>query len=216
MENAQALTDHFRDSDFTLQVIHEFFGLFKSIDGDVYRRDPSSLDKLQMIESDERKQKKQEVEKILLKQVNYLTVDDRQQIIAYAHEFLDEIMVEVTLISALCEILGIDIRKLSEERLSYWVVQGYMNLQEVEKPAEETISPKKKEMLLQVTEIESLLSNKELTLFHLINKDLCTYGEAAEQMNLAVGTVKSMSQRIKNKIDNYFEYGHQINLFEIC
>ncbi|MBK4835664.1 hypothetical protein CU013_2003 [Enterococcus faecium] len=81
---------------------------------------------MQMIESDERKQKKQEVEKILLKQVNYLTVDDRQQIIAYAHEFLDEIMVEVTLISALCEILGIDIRKLSEERLSYWVVQGYM------------------------------------------------------------------------------------------
>lgn len=79
-----------------------------------------------MIESDERKQKKQEVEKILLKQVNYLTVDDRQQIIAYAYEFLDEIMVEVTLISALCEILGIDIRKLSEERLSYWVAQGYM------------------------------------------------------------------------------------------
>ena len=116
LENAQALTDHFRDSDFTLQVIHEFFGLFKSIDGDVYR----------MIESDERKQKKQEVEKILLKQVNYLTVDDRQQIIAYAYEFLDEIMVEVTLISALCEILGIDIRKLSEERLSYWVAQGYM------------------------------------------------------------------------------------------
>lgn len=58
LENAQALTDHFRDSDFTLHVIHKFFGLFKSIDGDVYRRDPSSLDKLQMIESDERKQKK--------------------------------------------------------------------------------------------------------------------------------------------------------------
>ncbi len=126
LENAQALTDYFRDTDFTLQVIHEFFGLFKSIDGDVYRRDPSSLDKLQMIESDERKQKKQEVEKILLKQVNYLTVEDRQQIISYANEFLDEIMIEVTLISALCEILAIDIRKLSEGRLSYWIAQGYM------------------------------------------------------------------------------------------
>lgn len=126
IENAQVLTDHFRDSDFTLQVIHEFFGLFKSIDGDVYRRDPSSLDKLQMIESEERKEKKKEVEKILLKQVNYLTNDDRQQIISYAYEFLDEIMVEVTLISVLCEILGIDIRKLSEERLSYWISQGYM------------------------------------------------------------------------------------------
>lgn len=126
LENAQVLSDYFRDSDFTLQIIHEFFGLFKSIDSNVYRRDPSSLDKLQMIESDERMQKKKEVEKILLKQVNYLTNDDRQQIISYAFEFLDEIMVDVTLISALCEILGIDIRKLSEERLSYWVQQGYM------------------------------------------------------------------------------------------
>lgn len=63
LENAQTLTDYFRDSDFTLQVIHEFFGLFKSIDGDVYRRDPSSLDKLQMIESDERKQKKKKLRK---------------------------------------------------------------------------------------------------------------------------------------------------------
>lgn len=126
LENAQVLSDYFRDSDFTLQVIHEFFGLFKSIDSNVYRRDPSSLDKLQMIESDERMQKKKDVEKILLKQVNYLTNDDRQQIISYAFEFLDEIMVDVTLISALCEILGIDIRKLSEERLSYWVQQGYM------------------------------------------------------------------------------------------
>lgn len=32
LENAQALTDHFRDSDFTLHVIHKFFGLFKSIE----------------------------------------------------------------------------------------------------------------------------------------------------------------------------------------
>ncbi|MEQ7275183.1 helix-turn-helix transcriptional regulator [Enterococcus thailandicus] len=126
LENAQVLSDYFRDSDFTLQIIHEFFGLFKSIDSNVYRRDPSSLDKLQMIESDERMQKKKDVEKILLKQVNYLTNDDRQQIISYAFEFLDEIMVDVTLISALCEILGIDIRKLSEERLSYWIQQGYM------------------------------------------------------------------------------------------
>lgn len=126
LENAQVLTDYFRDSDFTLQIVHEFFGLFKSIDGDVYRRDPSSLDKLQMIESKERKEKKKEVEKILLKQVDYLTADDRQKIMAYAYEFLDEIMVEATLISSLCGILETDIRNLSEQRLSYWVSQGYM------------------------------------------------------------------------------------------
>lgn len=79
-----------------------------------------------MIESDERKQKKQEVEKILLKNEDYLTAEDRQQIISYAYEFLDEIMIEMTLISVLCEILGIDIRQLSEQRLTYWISQGYM------------------------------------------------------------------------------------------
>lgn len=89
-------------------------------------------------------------------------------------------------------------------------------LQEVEKPTESTITLEKKEMLTQLIEIQSILSEKELQLFHLINKDLCTYGEAAQKMGLAVGTVKSMSQRIKNKIDCYFEYGHQMNLFEIC
>nr|WP_240485843.1 hypothetical protein [Enterococcus plantarum] len=40
-----------------------------------------------------------------------------------------------------------------------------------------------------------------------------TYGEAAKEMKIEVGTVKSMSQRIKNKIDRYFEFRHQISLF---
>lgn len=93
------------------------------------------------------------------------------------------------------------------EQMSYQVY-----LQNVEEPVER-MSEEKREMLLQVTEIESLLSGKELELFHLINKELLTYGEAASQMGLAVGTVKSMSQRIKNKIEKYFEYGHQIQLF---
>ena len=39
---------------------------------------------------------------------------------------LEEIMIEVTLISVLCDILGIDIRQLSEQRLTYWISQGYM------------------------------------------------------------------------------------------
>lgn len=96
------------------------------------------------------------------------------------------------------------------------VMSYQVYLQNVEKPVEEIVSPKKKEMLIQLREVKSLLSSKELALFQLIHVDLCTYGEAAKKMGIAVGTVKSMSQRIKNKIDHYFEYGHQIDLFEIC
>ncbi|MGG5358575.1 MULTISPECIES: DUF1351 domain-containing protein [unclassified Enterococcus] len=44
LENAQTLTDYFRDSDFTLQIVHEFFGLFKSIDGNLVFKESDLAD----------------------------------------------------------------------------------------------------------------------------------------------------------------------------
>ncbi|MFQ9604763.1 MAG: hypothetical protein ACLR0O_15250, partial [Staphylococcus aureus] len=72
IENALRLSDHFRDSTFTMEVIHQFFGMFKTCDGDVYRKDPSSLDRLQKIESNERKALKHDIERIILKNPEYL------------------------------------------------------------------------------------------------------------------------------------------------
>lgn len=66
------------------------------------------------------------------------------------------------------------------------------------------------EMLLEVL---SILSPRELELFKLKHECLLTEAECATTMEISLGTVKSMSQRIRTKIDGYFNYGFQIELF---
>lgn len=66
------------------------------------------------------------------------------------------------------------------------------------------------EMLLEVL---STLSPRELELFKLKHECLLTESECAATMEISLGTVKSMSQRIRTKIDDYFNYGYQIELF---
>lgn len=66
------------------------------------------------------------------------------------------------------------------------------------------------EMMLEVL---STLSPRELELFKLKNECLLTEEECAKTMEISLGTVKSMSQRIRDKVDNYFNYGFQVKLF---
>lgn len=73
----------------------------------------------------------------------------------------------------------------------------------------------KKAQMEQLKEILSVLSAREKELFELKHAAVLTEEECAEKMGIALGTVKSMSQRIRDKIDNYFVYGHQMNLLDI-
>lgn len=82
------------------------------------------------------------------------------------------------------------------------------------KDSEDQIQNKEKELKLeQVNEILSVFSEREKELFLLRHTVMMSEEECAQKMGIAVGTVKSMSQRIRDKIDRYFEYGHQISLF---
>ncbi|EGO7825049.1 hypothetical protein FI616_002915 [Enterococcus faecalis] len=126
IENALRLSNYFKDSTFTLEVIHQFFGIFKICDGDVYRKDPASLERLQKIESDERKSLEENVERIILKNPEYFSENDISKIITYINEYLDEVMIEITLLSILCDLVAIDIRYLSEQRLTHWEQLGYV------------------------------------------------------------------------------------------
>ena len=71
----------------------------------------------------------------------------------------------------------------------------------------------KQERLIQIKEILEILSPREKEFFLLKNEALLTEEECAEKMNVALGTVKSMSQRIRNKIEFYFENPCQTALF---
>ena len=78
---------------------------------------------------------------------------------------------------------------------------------------EDQSTKKKTEQHEMMLEVLSTLSPRELELFKLKNECLLTEEECAKTMGISLGTVKSMSQRIRTKIDEYFNYGFQIELF---
>ncbi|EKL7558240.1 hypothetical protein PSN82_001853, partial [Enterococcus faecalis] len=80
------------------------------------------------IESDERKSLEENVERIILKNPEYFSENDISKIITYINEYLDEVMIEITLLSILCDLVAIDIRYLSEQRLTHWEQLGYVRI----------------------------------------------------------------------------------------
>lgn len=81
------------------------------------------------------------------------------------------------------------------------------SLNEVEK------SQEKQERLTQIKEVLAILSPREKEYFLLKNEAILTEEECAEKMNVELGTIKSMAQRIRNKIEFYFENPCQTSLF---
>lgn len=71
----------------------------------------------------------------------------------------------------------------------------------------------KQERLIQIKEILAILSPREKEFFLLKHEAILTEEECAEKMNVELGTVKSMGQRIRNKIEFYFENPCQTALF---
>lgn len=78
---------------------------------------------------------------------------------------------------------------------------------------EEENSWEKQERLTQVKEILAVLSPREKEYFLLKHEAILTEEECAEKMNVELGTIKSMAQRIRNKIEFYFENPCQTSLF---
>lgn len=71
----------------------------------------------------------------------------------------------------------------------------------------------KQERLIQIKEILAILSPREKEFFLLKHEAILTEEECAEKMNVELGTVKSIAQRIRNKIEFYFENPCQTALF---
>ena len=75
------------------------------------------------------------------------------------------------------------------------------------------VDEEKQERIQQMKEILSILSPREKEYFVLKHEAMLTEEECAEKLNLELGTIKSMSQRIRNKIECYFNGPHQTSLF---
>lgn len=75
-ENAVRLAEYANDTDLTMSIIYQFFGIFRPMDGDVYRRDLSASDDLRELEENERDEAKALAQRVLLKRVQKLSTDD--------------------------------------------------------------------------------------------------------------------------------------------
>lgn len=75
------------------------------------------------------------------------------------------------------------------------------------------LSTEKSENIQQVKEILAILSKQEREYFLLKHQAMMSNKECAEKMGIKEGTVKSMSQRIRTKIENYFIQPTQTALF---
>lgn len=100
-----------------------------------------------------------------------------------------------------------------DECIKYRGLKHQDRLTSEDEERNEVRDQKKEVMMDQLKEILSLLSDRERQLFILKHTAMISDVECATKLELAPGTVKSMQQRIRNKIDRYFEYGHQMSLF---
>ena len=76
-ENGVRISDYANDSDLTMSIIYQFFGIFRPMDGDVYKSDLSASDDLQELEEDERDEAKRLAKRVLCN--SYLHVSQKKK-----------------------------------------------------------------------------------------------------------------------------------------
>lgn len=114
------------DSKFSLEVAYLFFGTISAMTGDKYQSNPLALDILQQKESNERKAKKDLALEILTLKNGKFDQSDKDTLFDYASEYLDEIMVETTMLVSLLDICDKTLMEAVNARMPYWQEKGYM------------------------------------------------------------------------------------------
>lgn len=124
-ENAVRIAELANDNDLTLNIIYTFFGILRPVDGDVYRKDISSINELRELEEEERDQARLLVRRVLLKEVNKMTQNEMELVLRYAKEEAEVVFVTTQHLNALCDILGISMKDLFKMFMSDWQEAGY-------------------------------------------------------------------------------------------
>lgn len=126
IQKAEQHAESINDSKFSLEMAYIFFGAVSAMTGDKYQNNPLALDILQQKESNERKAKKDRALEVITLNDGTLSREDKDIILDYSMEFLDEIMVETTMLVSLLDLCDVSINKAVEKRLPYWEERGYM------------------------------------------------------------------------------------------
>ncbi|EOH80755.1 helix-turn-helix transcriptional regulator [Enterococcus malodoratus] len=124
-ENAVRMAEFADDSELTMSIIYQFFGIFRPLDGDTYRRDLSSSDDLRELEENERDKAKVIAQRVLLKRVQKLNSDDFDLLLKFSKEQAEAVFANIQYLNALCEIQNISIMDLFDIFMKDWQDAGY-------------------------------------------------------------------------------------------
>lgn len=114
------------DSTFSNQMAHETFGTLPVMESDIYSESPFALDFLQQKESNERKARKEHTLMILCKVDEALTKEDKDDLMVYVNEYLDEMLIEMKLVLSILTKTNISFMKAISMRKPYWIVKKYL------------------------------------------------------------------------------------------
>ncbi|MGX7417776.1 hypothetical protein ACWOFR_03115 [Carnobacterium gallinarum] len=126
IEAMTELANVIHDSQLSQELAHEVFGSIPSMKPTIYQDNEFSLDVLQKKESNERKFLKEEVLLLLAKQNNWLADSDKVFLQKYVNEFLDEVLVEIKLITKIALRADVELLDLISKRKPYWQQIGYL------------------------------------------------------------------------------------------
>ena len=114
------------DSELSQQLAHESFGTLPNFSSDKYEESAFAMDVFQRKESNERKAMKDQAELALTKLNHKLTETDKSVLAAYVNEFLDEILIELKIVSLISRKIDISTSQLINKRVPYWINEDYL------------------------------------------------------------------------------------------
>ncbi|WP_423189456.1 helix-turn-helix domain-containing protein [Alkalibacterium sp. f15] len=114
------------DSIFSQDMANKVFGTLPAMDSSTYELSVHSIDYIVIVEESERQQKKNQAMIALTKNKDTLTENDRDVILKYALDYLDEVFIETSSIISILDKLNISLRKAVNERTPHWKAKKYL------------------------------------------------------------------------------------------
>lgn len=124
-ENGVRIAEYANDTELTMSIVYQFFGIFRPLDGDTYRRDLSASDDLRELEENERDEAKVIAQRVLLKRVQKPSTDDFDLLLRFSKEQAEAVFANIQYLNALCDVQNISIMDLFEIFMKDWQEAGY-------------------------------------------------------------------------------------------
>lgn len=126
LDAVKDIADFANDSLFSQKMSFKVFNQIPPMQSDVYQDSPHTLDMIELYESEERQIRKNKAMMALAKNPTAVTEDDREAIVDYALNYLDEVFVETRCIEAIFGRINMSIMDGIKMRTPYWKKQKYM------------------------------------------------------------------------------------------